>query len=88
MYMKTKIVYSNQYQHGGDKAGEGNTEVYHYTCPWGHGIIVEEYVNTPGFFNHVVWIRCDKCKEKYELITVHSTQSWDVIEKQQESILE
>lgn len=52
--MRTKLIYSNQENHPGYGAGEGDTERYEYLCPCGKGRVIEEHDNIPGFRDHDV----------------------------------
>ena len=62
--MRTKLIYSNQENHPGYGAGEGDTERYEYLCPCGKGRVIEEHDNIPGFRDHDVWLQCPECSKK------------------------
>lgn len=66
--MRTKLIYSNQENHPGYGAGEGDTERYEYLCPCGKGRVIEEHDNIPGFRDHDVWLQCPECSKNTDLI--------------------
>ena len=79
--MRTELIYSNIYEHGGYGAGSGDIERYEYKCPCGEGKIIEEHDNTPSFREHDVYIRCEKCNKEYNLDTSRGTRSWKLVKK-------
>ena len=79
--MRTKLIESDSSEHGGYGAGSGDTERYEYECPCGEGKIIEEHDNIPGFRDHSVFMRCDKCNEKYKLDLSNGVRGWELLEK-------
>ncbi len=77
--MEKKLVYSNREEHEGYGAGSGDTEVYHYECPCGKGVIIEEHDNIPGFRDHDVYISCSECSKKYRVDTSKGVRAWELI---------
>ncbi|MBF4695077.1 hypothetical protein [Fusibacter ferrireducens] len=63
------------------RAGSGDTERYEYECPCGEGKIIEEHDNIPGFRDHSVFFRCDKCNEKYKFDLSKGVRGWELVEK-------
>lgn len=78
--MRTKLIYSNQENHPGYGAGEGDTERYEYLCPCGKGRVIEEHDNIPGFRDHDVWLQCPECSKKYRLDTSGGVRGWKLVE--------
>lgn len=37
-------------------------------CPCGKGKVVEEHDDIPGFREHDIWIQCEECSKKLDLI--------------------
>ena len=60
-------------------AGEGTEEKYIYECPCGEGEIIEEHTNVPGFRDHDVYMRCDKCSQEWKI--VGTSHGWSVEKK-------
>ena len=77
--MEKKLIYSSQEDHPGYGAGSGDTEVYHYECPCGKGLIIEEHDNIPGFREHDVYFSCDECRKKYQFDTSSGVRNWQLI---------
>lgn len=73
--MRTKKIYSNQENHPGYGAGEGDMERYEYLCPCGKGRVIEE---------HDVWLQCLECSKKYRLDTSGGVRGWELIELEKE----
>lgn len=82
--MKTKLICSNQENHPGYGAGEGDTERYEYLCPCGNGRVIEEHDNIPGFRDHDVWLQCPECSKKYRLDTSGGVRGWQLVELENE----
>ncbi len=76
-----KLISSSVEDHCGYGAGDGDTERYEYLCPCGHGKIVEEHDNIPGFRDHSVWLMCEECSERYYIETSKSVRSWELKKK-------
>lgn len=56
-------------------------ETITHKCPCGKGEIVEYHDNTPGFREHDVYIRCEKCSKKYTLDLSKGVHNWKLIPK-------
>jgi len=41
---------------------------HYYKCPCGKGRVVDDKDATPGFRCHEIFIECEVCREKYELV--------------------
>lgn len=82
--MRNKLIYSNQENHPGYGAGEGDTERYEYLCPCGKGRVIEEHDNIPGFRDHDVWLQCPECSKKYRLDTSGGVRGWKLVELENE----
>ena len=82
--MRTKKIYSNQENHPGYGAGEGDTERCEYLCPCGKGRVIEEHDNIPGFRDHDVWLQCSECSKKYRLDTSGGVRGWTLVELENE----
>jgi hypothetical protein len=78
MSIRTERVSSSEEGTSGWGAGPGTIERYEFLCPCGRGLIVEEHDNTPGFREHDVLIRCDKCHESWRRVPGRSVQDWRV----------
>lgn len=50
-------------------------------CPCGDGTVDVFEDNTPGFREHDVYIRCDKCREKYKVDKSDGYRNWKLVEK-------
>lgn len=78
--MRTNLIYSEKYDHPGYGAGEGTIERFEYECPCGNGKIIEEHDNIPGFREHDVYIRCERCSENYRIDKSNGTYTWELIQ--------
>jgi hypothetical protein len=74
--IRTEPVGSDAHDHGGWGAGAGTVERYEFRCPCGDGTIVEEHDNIPGFRDHDVRIRCDKCRAEWRLVVDRGVRDW------------
>ncbi|WP_197025896.1 hypothetical protein [Nocardioides sp. URHA0020] len=77
--IRTDLVTRDAHEVAGWGAGPGDIEVYRYRCPCGFGEIVEEHDNTPGFREHDVHIRCDRCREEWLFAAGLPVRGWGLV---------
>jgi hypothetical protein len=76
--IRTERMYDSRDVHGGWGAGSGDAERYEYRCPCGHGKIVEEHDNVPGFREHDHFIICGTCTTEWRFVDGLPTRSWRI----------
>lgn len=76
--IRTELAGSTSDTTSGWGAGAGTIERYEFLCPCGRGLIVEEHDNTPGFREHDVHIRCDRCSQTWQVTPGRSVRDWRV----------
>ena len=80
--MRTKRIEERGSNHPGYGAGSGDTEWYEFECVCGNGSIIEEHDNIPGSREHSVYIKCELCREKYEVDLSKGIRTWELVEKE------
>ena len=74
--VRTQSISETSEAAGGFGAGAGTMDRVEFRCPCGDGMIVEEHDNIPGFRDHSVWIKCDKCLAEWRFLSGRSTRDW------------
>jgi len=76
--IRTELTSDSRDTHSGWGAGSGDTERYEYLCPCGHGRIIEEHDNVPGFREHSHAIACEVCRTEWQFVDGLSTRNWRI----------
>ncbi|WP_395405767.1 hypothetical protein ACHMXB_22610 (plasmid) [Arthrobacter sp. UC242_113] len=76
--IRTERISSNEEDAPGWGAGTGTIERHEFLCPCGHGLIIEEHDNIPGFREHDVQIACGKCSQTWHVVPGLPVRGWRV----------